>query len=87
MTMLLSAAEHPPMAHLWRNEPVQPHPDAYHEDGHLALLLIALWELDTGRLCPSWPPASMTTDQMIDFWADPLMDPQHDNDAGARQER
>jgi hypothetical protein len=63
------------MAGHWRNEPVVPNPAAYSVDGHLLLLLTATWELQTGRICPSWPLTEASDGSLIAFWADPEMEP------------
>ena len=67
----LTASTQPPSA-LWRAEPIQPNPEAYTEEGHLLLLLVALWELHTGRTCPRWPLTDAREDELLSFWADPL---------------
>jgi hypothetical protein len=38
----------------------------------LLLLLITDWELRTGRVHPPRPPAELSGDELVDFWADPL---------------
>ncbi|WP_344450052.1 hypothetical protein [Actinocorallia aurantiaca] len=71
---MMMLSERPQAVGIWRSEPVQPNPDAYTEEGHLLLLLVALWELQTGRTRPCRPLAGAGEDELFAFWADPLME-------------
>ncbi|MFG2000908.1 hypothetical protein ACGFNU_17355 [Spirillospora sp. NPDC048911] len=44
------------------------------EDRHLARLLMTTWALISGRAVPDAPPSRLTERQLIDFWADDLLD-------------
>jgi hypothetical protein len=39
-------------------------------DDHLALMLMTMWALSTGRTMPYGPPLSLTEQQLIEFWAE-----------------
>jgi hypothetical protein len=39
-------------------------------DDHLALTLMTMWALSTGRAMPEAPPDHMTVQQLIDFWGE-----------------
>jgi hypothetical protein len=39
-------------------------------DDRLALTLMTVWALCTGRSMPGGPPACLTEQQLIDFWAE-----------------
>jgi hypothetical protein len=39
-------------------------------DDHLALMLMTMWALSTGRAIPEAPPDDMTVQQLIDFWGE-----------------
>jgi hypothetical protein len=39
-------------------------------DDQLALTLMTVWALGTGRRLPGMPPACLSEQQLIDFWAE-----------------
>ena len=39
-------------------------------DEHLALTLMTMWALATGRAMPGRPPRLMSEQELIDFWAE-----------------
>jgi hypothetical protein len=39
-------------------------------DDHLALALMTIWALHTGRTLPGVPPARLTVQELIDFWGE-----------------
>jgi hypothetical protein len=39
-------------------------------DEHLALMLMTMWALSTGRSMPGRPPRCLSEQELIDFWAD-----------------
>jgi hypothetical protein len=46
------------------------------EQALLAMTLITTWALATGRTLRSdVPPCRLTEDELIDFWADPMIGP------------
>jgi hypothetical protein len=40
------------------------------DDDHLALMLMTVWALTTGRGVPDRPPWLLNEDELIDFWAE-----------------
>jgi hypothetical protein len=40
------------------------------DDDRFALALMTVWALGTGRSMPGVPPACLTEQQLIDFWAE-----------------
>ncbi|MBW8485522.1 hypothetical protein [Actinomadura parmotrematis] len=42
-------------------------------DEHLVHLLMAHWALHTGRPLPAKSSSAMTEDELLDFWADPVL--------------
>lgn len=39
-------------------------------DDHLALTLMTMWALSTGRALPGVPPRCLSEEQLVDFWAE-----------------
>lgn len=39
-------------------------------DEHLALTLMTMWALSTGRAMPCRPPRCLSAQELIDFWAE-----------------
>jgi hypothetical protein len=39
-------------------------------DEHLALTLMTMWALSTGRAMPARPPRCLSAQELIDFWAE-----------------
>jgi hypothetical protein len=39
-------------------------------DDHLALTLMTMWALYTGRMIPSTPARVLTEQQLLDFWGE-----------------
>ncbi|WP_067829142.1 hypothetical protein [Actinomadura kijaniata] len=50
------------------------------EQEHLALLLMAIWALRTGRPLPPGTPADLSEDELVEFWADPALAPHTDTE-------
>jgi hypothetical protein len=51
------------------------HPDDAWSDAWLGPVLVATWALHTGRVLRSDVPVdALTADELIAFWADPLLD-------------
>lgn len=51
------------------------HVDSHFDDTLLARVLISTWVLHTGRaLRRDVPPGDLPAEELIDFWADPLLD-------------
>jgi hypothetical protein len=49
--------------------------DSHFDDTLLGRVLISTWVLHTGRtLRRDVPPAELPVEELIDFWADPLLD-------------
>ncbi len=49
--------------------------DSHFDDASLACVLISTWVLHTGRaLRRDVPPGDLPAEELIDFWADPLLD-------------
>jgi hypothetical protein len=49
--------------------------DSHFDDALLARVLISTWVLHTGRaLRRDVPPSDLPAEELIDFWADPLLD-------------
>jgi hypothetical protein len=43
---------------------------SFTNDEHLALMLMTVWALSTGRVMPDGPPWLLTEEELIDFWAE-----------------
>ncbi|HEU5160164.1 MAG TPA: hypothetical protein VFU43_24420 [Streptosporangiaceae bacterium] len=49
--------------------------DSHFDDALLRRVLISTWVLHTGRtLRRDVPPSELPVEELIDFWADPLLD-------------
>ncbi|HEX6472378.1 MAG TPA: hypothetical protein VF069_25015 [Streptosporangiaceae bacterium] len=50
--------------------------DRHHDETLLRRVLISTWVLHTGRtLRRDVPPCELSVEELIDFWADPLLEP------------
>ena len=57
--------------------PGPPHPRS--DDELIAHALITLWALATGRRLPDQvPPSSLSEQELITFWSDPVLDNEED---------
>lgn len=43
------------------------------DDAHMALALITVWAIHTGRSLPQAPMSELTAEELEDFWADEQM--------------
>lgn len=49
--------------------------DSHYDDAQLSRVLISTWVLHTGRtLRPDVAPCQLPVEELIDFWADPLLE-------------
>ncbi|WP_026413309.1 hypothetical protein [Actinomadura oligospora] len=75
------ASEADPGSHSEAGDPASSRSSAPADADRMALSLVTLWAMRTGRTPPPAPYTALTGAELLTFWADPRMDPEEEHPA------